>query len=76
MNKEELQNYATLIIERHGEIDIAALAYSATDRKFFAMLRPSGISQTIHPEHLQLTDEMIGGIVIQPDGTLKLALAS
>jgi hypothetical protein len=76
MNKEELPHYATLIIERNGEIDIAAITRSATEHKFIAMVRPGGISETIQPAQLQLTEEMIGRIVIQPDGTLKLDLAS
>jgi len=74
MKKENLQKYASLKIVHNGTSVMASLSYSVTERRYIAMLPASGVFGTVQAEQIILTDDMMGRILCQPDGTISLDL--
>ena len=72
MDSKILQDFAKLTIFVNGTKIVADLTYSPTKNKFTARLPASGLFGSVQDEELRLTADMVGRIVCQKNGTLRL----
>lgn len=74
MEKENLQNYESLTIVCNNATIVARLQHSVTEHMYIAMMPPSSTVGTVQAEQIKLTDDMIGRISANQDGTIQLVL--
>jgi len=69
-----MQKHVALELVHNGMSDTVRLTYSVTEHTFIAILPASGILSSVQDEQLKLTVDMVGHIVCEPDGTIRLDL--
>ena len=74
MKSEHLRKYPSLTIVSGGTSVIAHLDYSVTEHKYIATLPASGLFAAVPDQQIELTADLVGQIVCQPDGTISLNL--